>query len=69
MKKTEAPKIPKGVSHLSITQAAKFVGVTQPSAYERSLTSKMPAVIAFGVRMVRVRDCVRWRKERARAAK
>lgn len=53
-------------SHLTVTQAAKFVGVSQPSVTEALQAKRIPFVIVFGVKMIYVPHLEKWRRERGK---
>jgi hypothetical protein len=41
-----------------------MVGVSQPVVWERVRSGALAHVVVEGVKMVRTRDCVRWRERR-----
>ncbi len=51
-------------SHITVSQAARMVGVSQPVVWERVRSGALAHVVVEGVKMVRTRDCVRWRERR-----
>jgi hypothetical protein len=55
-------------SHVTMSQAARFVGVSQPRAWKRFRASGA-AVEVLGVWMVPVEECRRWLRERLRAGR
>lgn len=59
----------KNVSHLTYTQAGRFVGVSQAAVSLRATRTPnlLPTVEVFGVNMVSSNDCRRWMRERRRA--
>lgn len=58
------------VSHLTLSQAARYVGVAQPTVWERVHDAQaLPYVTVLGVDMVAVDDCRRWRRERLKAGR
>jgi hypothetical protein len=60
-------RIPTNVSHLSVTQAARFVGVSQPLVTRRIQQGRLATVTVHGVVMVSVRALRAWKQRVQRA--
>lgn len=61
----ERKRIP--VSHLTYSQAGRFVGVSDNAVRDRVDHGHMRAVDVLGVTMVSADDCRRWLRERRKA--
>lgn len=55
------------VSHLTYTQAGRYVGVSTSAVTQRVQAGKLPSLDVFGVQMVTTDDCRRWMRERRQA--
>jgi hypothetical protein len=63
------PSPQKPPSHLTVVQAARFVGVSHGAVSQRIANGKMPSREIEQVVMVATGDCRRWMRERAKIAK
>lgn len=54
------------VSHLTATQAGRFVGVSQPAVAQRNAAGKLASIEVYGVEMFAVADLAEWKYERAK---
>jgi predicted transcriptional regulator len=51
-------------NYLTVTQAARFVGVSQSAVSQRVTSGKLKTTRIYGVDMVHVASCRAWIKER-----
>ncbi len=56
-------------THLTITQASRYVGVAQASVSNRIDAGNLKTEEWFETTMVRTDDCRRWKRDRDRAAR
>lgn len=63
MRRNRLPVTP--VSHLTYTQAGRYIGVSQAAVTQRAqrFPEKLPTTQVLGVNMVSVKDCQRWIRE------